>query len=216
MKKFFTLIAAVAMAASVNAQSTEWNFSGWEDATFSENTTIDGLTIYANDDKPVSIDGSKKTVDDVTYTKRLKLGGSGAVADLTALNRVLEFNATGPGDIYVVAAHASSSGDPRTLKFDAVVDDAAANFAEVSFEAKECKSATVKYTGSATKILVYSGKSGINIYDIKYTPSSATGITNVNASAVAADAPVYNLAGQKVSASYKGIVIKNGKKFLNK
>ena len=27
MKKFFTLIAAVAMAASVNAQTQEWNFS---------------------------------------------------------------------------------------------------------------------------------------------------------------------------------------------
>ena len=27
-----------------------------------------------------------------------------------------------------------------------------------------------------------------------------------------ADSPVYNLAGQKVGASYKGIVIQNGKK----
>ena len=27
---------------------------------------------------------------------------------------------------------------------------------------------------------------------------------------------IYNLAGQKVDASYKGIVIKNGKKYLNR
>ena len=33
MKKFFTLIAAVAMAASVNAQTQEWNFSSWTGLT---------------------------------------------------------------------------------------------------------------------------------------------------------------------------------------
>ena len=30
-----------------------------------------------------------------------------------------------------------------------------------------------------------------------------------------ANAPMYNLAGQRVNNSYKGIVIKNGKKFFN-
>ena len=35
MKKFFTLIAAVAMAASMNAQ-TEWNFSNWDANTYNE------------------------------------------------------------------------------------------------------------------------------------------------------------------------------------
>ena len=40
-------------------------------------------------------------------------------------------------------------------------------------------------------------------------------IDGVNAEA-AADGAIYNLAGQKVSAAYKGIVIKNGKKYLMK
>lgn len=31
-----------------------------------------------------------------------------------------------------------------------------------------------------------------------------------------ADAPLYNLAGQRVSKSYKGVVVKNGRKFINK
>jgi hypothetical protein len=31
-----------------------------------------------------------------------------------------------------------------------------------------------------------------------------------------ADAPIYNLSGQKVDKSYKGIVIQNGRKFVNK
>lgn len=32
----------------------------------------------------------------------------------------------------------------------------------------------------------------------------------------AKNAPVYNLAGQQVGASYKGVVIKNGKKYVQK
>lgn len=42
----------------------------------------------------------------------------------------------------------------------------------------------------------------------------AAGITNVNADDV--NAPVYNIAGQRVNANVKGIVIKNGKKYIVK
>jgi hypothetical protein len=31
-----------------------------------------------------------------------------------------------------------------------------------------------------------------------------------------ANAPVYNLAGQRVSKSYRGVVVQNGKKFVNR
>lgn len=46
-------------------------------------------------------------------------------------------------------------------------------------------------------------------------PGSSTGISNITTSA-ADNAPAYNLAGQKVNGSYKGIVIKNGKKMIKK
>ena len=46
-------------------------------------------------------------------------------------------------------------------------------------------------------------------------PGSSTGISNITTSA-ADNAPVYNLAGQKVNAAYKGVVIKNGKKMIKK
>lgn len=45
----------------------------------------------------------------------------------------------------------------------------------------------------------------------------ATGLRGINAAATLdTKAPMYNVAGQKVDASYKGIVIQNGKKFNNK
>lgn len=50
---------------------------------------------------------------------------------------------------------------------------------------------------------------------LNFNDEETTGITNVNA-AESNDGTLYNLAGQKVNATYKGIVIKNGKKYLVK
>lgn len=50
---------------------------------------------------------------------------------------------------------------------------------------------------------------------LNFDDEATTGITNVNA-AESNDDTLYNLAGQKVNAAYKGIVIKNGKKYLVK
>ena len=45
----------------------------------------------------------------------------------------------------------------------------------------------------------------------------ATGITDITKNVEEnVNAPVYNLAGQKVNANAKGLLIKNGKKFMNK
>lgn len=43
-----------------------------------------------------------------------------------------------------------------------------------------------------------------------------TGITNITTDEAAKNASVYNLAGQKVTKAYKGVVIKNGKKMIQK
>ena len=222
MKKFFTLIAAVALAASVNAQTeTEWNFINWDAKTYSETFTKDGLTLNINkdgkgEDAPMTIDSNKKKVDNVQYTQRLKLSGTGSVSDLEKLVRVVSFNVEGPGNIYVVAAHASSSGDSRTLKVAAVVDNVMTSLDDISYDANEIKSFTMKYNqNKAAKILIYSGKSGMNIYDIKFTPANVTnGISNISAAAAKKDGKTYNMAGQEVSSSAKGIVIKNGKKYV--
>lgn len=58
---------------------------------------------------------------------------------------------------------------------------------------------------------LFNPKSQIGIYGFYF--AAGTGITNVKAN-VNADAPVYNLAGQKVSKDYKGVKVQNGKKFM--
>ena len=46
--------------------------------------------------------------------------------------------------------------------------------------------------------------------------SETTGIQTVKSETIDVNAPAYNLAGQKVDKSYKGVVIQNGKKMIQK
>lgn len=62
---------------------------------------------------------------------------------------------------------------------------------------------------------MFNTKSQIGIYGFEFTPGS-TGISDITADKANADAPVYNLAGQRVSKDTKGILIQNGKKFVVK
>ena len=44
-----------------------------------------------------------------------------------------------------------------------------------------------------------------------------TGIKQIaNSKQQAANIPIYNLSGQRVGANFKGLVVKEGKKFMNK
>ena len=53
---------------------------------------------------------------------------------------------------------------------------------------------------------------------VLYSSDGSTGITNVSLTTSEDDenAPIYNLAGQRVTKDYKGVLIQNGKKFMNK
>lgn len=55
----------------------------------------------------------------------------------------------------------------------------------------------------------------MGFYGFKFT-AGTTGISNINASEAANEGATFNLLGQKVASNAKGLVIKNGKKFINK
>ena len=68
------------------------------------------------------------------------------------------------------------------------------------------------------KLVLYGGNtpevnSGSSIYSINGTTAGVNSVTTDEADA---KAPVFNLAGQRVNNSFKGIVVKNGKKFINR
>lgn len=54
------------------------------------------------------------------------------------------------------------------------------------------------------------------MYIYGFELATATGVSSVSVAVAKAKTATFNLAGQQVSESYKGIVVKNGKKYLNK
>lgn len=51
---------------------------------------------------------------------------------------------------------------------------------------------------------------------LPFNDDETTAIDNITISQYDNDAPMYNMAGQRVSESYKGVVIQNGKKYIRK
>lgn len=75
--------------------------------------------------------------------------------------------------------------------------------------------ATAEGQTATVKGIVEQYRTTYEVYPIEIT-TTVTGIKEINANEALKDAPVYNLAGQRVSKNYRGVVIINGKKYLNK
>ncbi len=156
-------------------ESDWWNFSDADFnalGTISEEKAVRNLHIVATSDKPVVVDANNKTLDDINFTHRLKLGGTG-----NAAYRHLWFDVSGSCTVTVYLMSASTSDtSPRTLNvatgsFDNV---AGTMTAEPSTLGKQ----VYTYTGPATRIFLYSANSGINLYGIRLNGSGSQG-TNV-------------------------------------
>lgn len=65
------------------------------------------------------------------------------------------------------------------------------------------------------KLVDYNGTKEFTTGSSIYSVNGTTGINTIE-TATEKNAPAYNIAGQRTSQTYKGIVIKGGKKFVNK
>ena len=64
---------------------------------------------------------------------------------------------------------------------------------------------------------VFNKSTQVGFGGIEFTPAGQSAIDSIIADEAAdADAPIYNVYGQRVSKDYKGVLIQNGKKFINK
>ena len=231
MKKFFTLIAAVAMAASVNAQGL---FAIQEGDTYKAGqqvTSVDNVTLTFNENAGTEFTVAKKQAnwadaDFVAYVSGKNNGKLVSGSEPTGC--VYKFETKKAGVLTVAVQLNASKGfyvfdedlSPvdYTYNLPSAKDGDSQTFTqndkgENIIAAKS--NGTITIDASAGTYYVLAAGTKLGFFGFKFAAGTPTGITNVNA-AVAADAPAYNLAGQKVAASYKGIVIKNGKKFLNK
>ena len=226
MKKFFTLIAAVAMAASVNAQTLSFDTkyaAGSVPATFSSNGLV--LTVVDTDNK-MSVDANSQffgTADSYKkFDKRLKTGGK----SLSKNNLTLTLPSDGTLKVYVRTG--SSSATDRNV---VLTQDGTELVNKILLESE---AVTVSMTGSdgiakdtkvfpVISVAVKKGDvaitypvNSVNFYGFELVASGTSGISNINASEAANEGATFNLLGQKVASNAKGLVIKNGKKFINK
>lgn len=101
----------------------------------------------------------------------------------------------------------SASKDETTLYALSTVDGVTAFYPVKQNSAIPAKRCYLEVKGTSAKAAFFS--LGTNF-------GETTGISSVENKAEKADATVYNLAGQAVGKDYKGLVIKNGKKFVIK
>ena len=223
MKKFFTLIAAVALAASVNAQTlsfdTEYK-AGSVPATFS----ADGLVLTVVDtDKKMAVDANSQyfgTADSYKkFDTRLKTGGK----SLSKNNLTLTVPSDGTLKVYVRTGKAADTNrnvvltqngtelvNKILLESEAVSVDMTGDDGNVkSTKVFPVISVPVKQGDIAITYPVNS----VNFYGFELV-KTGTGISSVNAAAAKKDGKTYNMAGQEVSSSAKGLIIKNGKKYV--
>jgi len=175
----------------------------------------DGATmqISGNTSKNFSKGGANIIVDGATYSS-IK-NSNGAQMTFTA--------ATGK-KIYRMTFYAvpNTDGDaPKFQEFNGTKLDIAvttkkdgANATQTIMCINGAESVTFTYGGKQVNFVVDVDYAE-SAYDSQYDPSVSTAISTVKAAAEN-NGETFNLAGQKVNAAFKGIVIKNGKKMMVK
>ena len=241
MKKFFTLIAAVAMAASVNAQTETVIIPALADGLESQAYAGEKTLKTVNAQIVLGADGETFTVKPgklaeaapyVAYIQgknnakdaegkgynpnKGNLPTTGCYYLFTAAKSGkveigIQLGATKPffvcdaetGLNSVVKTLVNKDGSTVSLGDDQTV--AEKFYGTVNFNVEANKTYYVFCTGSK-----------LAFYGYQFTPGTDTGISNINASEAANEGATFNLLGQKVASNAKGLVIKNGKKFINK
>ena len=190
----------VQLFKKVTFESLKTSTSGY--ATYSADYAVNyselGLTAYT-----LTVDETNKTVTAKAFTGVVPAGGAVLVKGdaskaYTLTPATTEGDATFATDLQIGATKADGTQYGFTTKFGTPA------FAQVkSGQDIPAKKGYIVLNGaSAAKYSICFG-------------DEATGIHTIEATS-AANGAMYNLAGQRVDKAYKGIVIVNGKKYLNK
>ncbi len=166
-----TIVANIEGAAAAE-KVTEINAGDLEQATFTSDTDISGdgtVVITATADKSVAIDGNKKTYNGITFTQRIKLGGTGS-----ATERSIKITTEGAATITVYALSSSGSEDRNLNLYDGnftvMVNDQVAQGKPVDADLSE-----LTYTvDAAGTYYLASADGGINVYYIKIVETVAS------------------------------------------
>ena len=233
MKKFFTLIAAVAMAASMNAQGTYAVQVGDNVKAGDKITSVENITLTYMENAGTAYATAKATsnwgdADFVAYVSGKNNGK--LVSDAEPTGCVYKFETAKAGSLTVGVQLNANKGfhildadftevAPASYNLPATKDGTSQEFTqndkgENIVAVKSNGTVTINAVAGGTYYVLAAGTK-LGFYGFKFT-AGTTGISNINASEAANEGATFNLLGQKVASNAKGLVIKNGKKFINK
>ena len=232
MKKFFTLSAAVALAASVNAQGTYAVQEGDKVNAGDKITSVENITLtYMENTGTVFADG--KATDnwaDADFTAYVCGKNNGKlVKGAEPTGCVYKFETAKAGSVTVGIQLGGTKGfhildaefaevAPASYNLPSAKDGESQKFTlneknENIIAAKSNGIVTLNVAAGGTYYVLAAGTK-LGFYGFKYTIGTGTGISSVNAAVAKKDGKTYNMAGQEVSSSAKGLIIKNGKKYV--
>lgn len=235
MKKIFTLIVMAVMALGANAQtdpvvytfdnqaSTYVLGENCEASTYTMDSKV-GFSVNYTSTSSEKMQVKLAANEDIffeyknssTKTNAMKTGENYAQFD--AKNYIIMIPVK-TGDVVYVKFSAKGSNAP-TLGIDGSEPPITANDGAATTCSGKTEADAVVFSATATKggtAKIKESTSGMRLYaiGINKNPNETTAIQTVKATQ-ATDGAVYNLAGQKVGNDFKGIVIKDGKKMLQK
>ena len=234
MKKFFTLIAAVAMAASMNAQGTYAVAVGDEVTAGKQITSVANVTLTYMEKAGTAFVVGKATsnwadADFTAYVCGVNNGKLVSGAEPTGC--VYKFETVKAGSVTVGVQLGGTKGfhilgadfaevAPASYNLPAAKDGASQEFTqnkkgENIIAEKSNGTVTFSVAEGGTYYVLAAG-TRMGFYGFKYVIGTSTGISDIQAPKSSKDGATFNLLGQKVANDAKGIVIKNGKKFINK
>ena len=230
MKKFFTLIATVAMATSMNAQGTYAVQIGDNVKAGDQISSVENITLTYMENDGVEFAAGKKTTNwaDADFGAYVCGKNSGKlVSDAAPIGCGYKFETAKAGSVTVGIQLGGTKGfhildaefaevAPASCNLPSAKDGESQKFTlneknENIIAAKSNGIVTFNVAAGGTYYVLAAG-TRLGFFGFKYTIGTGTGISSVNAAAAKKDGKTYNMAGQEVSSSAKGIVIKNGKK----
>ena len=232
MKKFFTLIAAVAIAASMNAQGTYAVQEGDNVKAGDQISSVDNITLTYMENDDVEFAAGKKTTNwaDADFTAYVCGVNNGKlVSGAEPTGCVYKFETVKAGSVTVGVQLGGTKGfhildadfaevAPASYNLPATKDGASQEFTQnekgENIIAEKSNGTVTFSVAEGGTYYVFAAGTKLGFYGFKYEVGTSTGISSVNAAAAKKDGKTYNMAGQEVSSSAKGLIIKNGKKYV--
>ncbi len=212
--------------------NTQVGFNGWEftpaaggagdsNAVFSwENNVVTGGTVVGNGSEAENVGASdsgntvikvsaKKAniaTDNLTFTFDQAL----AAEDVMEITAYRKKDSDANGTLYMQFENGYEIDEGDEVKWN--------NIHEAIGQQPNTNTYALTDAAGSKSMVMARSKASTNVFIIKMVINrgGSTGIGNIEVVAPQFNGAIYNLAGQKVGEDYKGIVIKNGKKFINK